>query len=273
MTAKKLPTDDTLPGAGDPLTGLPALGTNVWSQTQQLFVQQAGTTNAVSMADVNQGTWGDCYLCAGMDEMIRKSPSFITKMLHQNADGTVSVKLYEDAATNAPVTLATTAFKPVTEIVDPKALQQGGCNTVSPFQDCSFGGFTKEIWPQVIEQAYAQLNGGIPNIINGGLSAVAMATMSGIGQQAVIQPSAFNVPMLQRLINYNCEITFDTLPYNDIALTNGLVGNHSYAYNGFNVKDQTIDLVNPWGTGNPTPVKVTDVWKDFSMIEVAHASH
>jgi hypothetical protein len=64
-------------------------------------------------------------------------------MIHDNGDDTYTVTLYQGG-------------KPVNETVD------GQFPTVSvnalPWQDTSNG--VKEIWPQIVEKANAQLNGG-----------------------------------------------------------------------------------------------------------------
>jgi hypothetical protein len=130
----------------------------------------------------------------------------------------------------------------------------------------------KEIWPQVIEQAYAQLAGGVANIANGGNSAYANKAMSG-KMGTIMQPQGFSLSMLQKLINANDTIVFDTYPDAFGPLTNGLVGDHAYAYNGCTPTgaNTTLNLVNPWGFANPTPVSLKSVLQDFSAIEVGHA--
>lgn len=244
-------------------------GLTPYGQTQELYMNVAGATSPIAITDINQDAWGDCYLCSDMIELVRKGPQFITNMIHQNANGTETVKLWEDATTNAPVTWNSTSFKPVYETVD-NVFQAGGINS-EPYQAAYGGG--KEIWPQVIEQAYSQLMGGVQNIANGGYSALAMESLTG-NWATWIDPKTFSLTMLERLINQNDTMSFDTPT--GVPLTNGLVADHSYAYTGTNVSGpggstSTINLANPWGFDNPTPVSIASVAKDFSMVEIAHA--
>lgn len=225
--------------------------------------------NGVAMSDVNQGNIGDCFLLSSVMEVIRKGPQFISNMIHDNHNGTQTVRLYEDSG-GYLAQWNTTSFKPVYETVDDRSLSPGGVNA-SPMQD-TVGG-VKEIWPQVIEQAYAQLNGGLLSIAYGGSPQIAIETLTGHpGSQT---NGTFNMSMLQRLINANCVMTFDTLPFGN--LTNGLVNNHSYAYNGCNVagpggSQTTLNLVNPWGFANPSPVPISAVAANFGAIDLGHAS-
>lgn len=275
-----------LPGSSaiDPTMTPLAGDMSAYGQAEQLYLQEPGDANRISMNDINQGAWGDCYLLSAIDTFIRKGPQFISNMIKQNADGTMTVKLYEDRTTHAPITAMSKSFEAVYERVDPKLLQAGGVNTT--FAGAAASGNVKEIWPQVVEQAYAQLNGGTQAIANGGFASIAMATMSGItGHERdggnvnsnMISAPSLNFSMLQRLINYNCTIAFDTLSFGNLAP--GLISNHGYAYNGCTVAgpngaDTTINLVNPWGPayGGPTVVALKDVAQNFSMIEVGHAS-
>lgn len=225
--------------------------------------------NGVGMGDVNQGNIGDCFLLSSLMEVIRKKPQFISNMIHDNGNGTQTVRLYE-SSNGSLAQWNTTSFKPVYETVNDRTLSPGGVNAV-PSQDTVNG--VKEIWPQVIEQAYAQLNGGFMSIANGGNPQIAIETLT--GRPGSVANGAFNFSMLQRIINAGCTMTFDTLPFGN--LTNGLVSNHSYAYLSCNVagpggSQTTINLGNPWGFANPTPVPISAVCQEFGAIDLGHVS-
>lgn len=46
------------------------------------------------LSDVNQGAMGNCYLVACIAGIVEKAPEYIQKMMRDNGDGTVTVKLY-----------------------------------------------------------------------------------------------------------------------------------------------------------------------------------
>jgi hypothetical protein len=255
------------------------IGISPWDQQEVLYGTEPGDKNAIAMTDVHQGSIGDCYLCAAMIEEVRKGPSFISNMIRPGPSwGTETVRLYADSATGGVPTWSTTHLTPVNEVVNNISLQPNLLNSqmnqdvvpaTAPFAN---GTGYKEIWPQVIEQAYAQLAGGVSNIANGGWPMVAGEALSGkIGGR--IWPENFNLTALQKLINAGDTIEFDTMPAWSGPLTNGLVNDHSYAYNGCtpNGANTTLNLINPWGFANPTPVSLKSVNLDFSDIEFGHA--
>jgi hypothetical protein len=271
--------DDDTVGAAAPVF----VGVSPYDQQEVLYGTEPGNSNAIAITDINQGQIGDCYLCAAMMEEVRKGPSFISNMIRPGAEGpggegTETVRLYADSATGLAPTYGTTHFTPVNEVVSNLSLQAGlidgqiNQDVISAAPPYLNGTTYKEIWPQVVEEAYAQLAGGVANIANGGNSAYVDEALSGkIG--SIIQPQGFNLSMLQKLINNNDTIVFDTYPDAFGPLTNGLVGDHAYAYlschaNGANT---TLTLGNPWGFDNPTPVSLKSVMQDFSAIEIGHA--
>lgn len=256
------------------MTTTPSLGDSLFGQPQELYGVVPGASASIDIADINQDQWGDCYLDADMIAMVHKGPSFISNMIHQNANGTQTVKLYEDAKTGAPVTWATTSFKAVSEVVSDNFTP--GSTDWEPSQDLTASGL-KVIWPQVIEQAYAQLMGGIGNIDNGGDPGLAMEALTG-QKTYQVQPTTFNINELSRLINENCTITFTTPPsFATAGLTNGLLPDHCYTYTGCEGwetaggANTTLNLANPWGNTQPTPVAISNVSRDFSMIDIGHA--
>jgi Calpain family cysteine protease len=249
------------PSVGDPLslTAPPAAP-----------MAEALYENGIAVTDINQGGINDCYLMSSMIELVRKGPQFISNMIHQNADGTETVRLYEDSS-GSLAAWNSTSFKPVYETVNNASFDPIGVNALAT-QDVTAAG-VKEIWPQVIEQAYAQLNGGIANIDAGGSPVVAMETLTGHAASTV--STTFNYATLVRLINQNDTMTFDTLPFG--ALSNGLIANHSYAYGGANVagpngSQTTINLLNPWGNTQPTPVPISMISQEFGSVDLGHAS-
>jgi hypothetical protein len=160
-------------GSGpDVLTGTGTAGsspTNAAALTPVLYLQEAGDTAAISVTDINQGQIGDCYLCSSIGELALFHPSWITKMIHVNADGTETVTLYRAANGSLP-TWGTTSFTPISMTVTNDFPGYSVNNGAT--QDVYNG--QKEIWVQVLEKAVATLYGGYAAIGNGGWPSIAM---------------------------------------------------------------------------------------------------
>jgi hypothetical protein len=246
--------DDTdgITGAGS--TSAVSLGTEVGFTGNTLnlamYLKEPGSAMAVSMGDIHQGAAGDCFLLSALSEIARQSviqhnPNFIPSMIHINPNGTETVRLYAPAATTgAPWT-------PISETVT----NVFGYGTVNygPLDDVV--GNQKEIWPQVIESAYAQAHGGMDAISNGGYAAVAMEALT--GKQADAIPSqSLTLASLRSMTDNNDLIVFDTL--NSDALPYHLVGNHSYGFAGYvgSGPNTAVQLYNPWGYWQPDPIPV-----------------
>ncbi len=81
-----------------------------------LYLTEPGTTAAISVADLHQGQIGDCYLISSIGELALTKPVDISNMIHTNADGTETVRLYADQSGHA-IGWGTTVFKAVSVTV------------------------------------------------------------------------------------------------------------------------------------------------------------
>ena len=107
-----------------------------------------------------------------------------------------------------------------------------------------------EMWPQVIEQAYAQQQSGYQAIGSGGWPSKAMESLP--GHDASETPASnYGFGQLQSDFNAGKLIVLDT---NNVSPSNnplGLVGPHAYMVTGVSTtpKGQFVTLRNPWGQG------------------------
>ncbi len=236
------------------------------AMVQTLYVTETGTSTPISVADINQGQLGDCYLLSSIGEIAMLRPSFISNMIHANSNGTETVTLYKAANGSLPG-WGTMAFKATSVTVTnafPSFSVNNGAN-----QDVL--GNQKEIWPQVLESAYASLNGGYGVIGNGGSPAVAMEELTGHVATEVAAGSV-TLAMLQSDSQAGDLIVMDT--QNKSGLSNGLVGNHAYMFAGVTGTGAAaaLNLFNPWGTNEPTPVLLSQFSKNFAAVDVGHMS-
>ena len=222
--------------------------------TPTLYLKEAGDKGEIADTDINQGTIGDCYLLSSIGEIARISPATIKSMIKDNGNGTYTVTLHKKDngfwAGVKSVFGADPTFSPVLVTVTADFPASGSVNA-QPGQDTAGG--KKEIWPQIIEKAYAQLHGGYSKIKDGGDPADALGELT--GQAATSKgPSGVGLKELQEAFKAGKPIVMNTpekkgLPYN-------LVPGHAYMLEDIVVDPKggaSIKLRNPWGTTQIQP--------------------
>lgn len=229
--------------------------------TMSLFLTETGDTSPISINDLHQGQIGDCFLITAMGELARTEPLAIENMIIDNGNGTQSVRLFEASNGSLP-NYGTSSFKAVWVTVTDN-FQSTSVNNGST-QDVVNG--VKEIWPQVLEQAIAQLNGGYSTISNGGYPAIAMEELT--GQRAYsYSASSVSQSLLTAWSNANDMISLDTSSSNS---TYNLVGNHAYMFEGLTVQNGTtyVKAGNPWGFDQPSLIPVSALGSVFVQVDV-----
>ena len=241
--------------------------------TQTLFMQEPGDATAININDVNQGWIGDCYVCAPIAALALQRPDYIRDMIRDNGDGTQSVRLYlgphySDSMLTAQFTKAAdySAWITVhdTDLGNGMNTDNGGLLIVNGLQ---------EIWPQVIENAIAQVNGGYQNISNGGSPFDIMQQLTGaatsdaiIGlkyNRAAVQPTT---AQLQASLDAKNMVTFYTMETGGYSL----VSNHVYTLTSIDTENG-VDYAhfrNPWGYKNPEAVPVSKLGDVFAGVNV-----
>ena len=177
-----------------------------------LYLIEAGDTSAISVNDIHQGQIGDCFLLASIGEEALFHPAAIANMIHDNGNGTETVTLNVDQNGGLP-NFTSTSLKPLAVAVDnlfPAAsVNEGATQGVI--------GSQKEIWPQVIEKAYAMINNGYSGISSGGFPVLAMEQLTG-NVATFMSPASLTLAVLQSDAAAGDLMTFDTsanagLPY------------------------------------------------------------
>jgi hypothetical protein len=213
----------------------------------------------------NQCLGEKCFLLATVDEIVTQgyaqgNLSFIPSMITPLADGTENVKLYQ----------------PITGIGPWAQIQENVTNVFYPTgvnsSQVDIVGNQKEIWPQVIEKAYAQLEGGYSAIANGGWPTQAMAALTGEATWSLDPTAGGGITLAQMMAyaNNNDLITLDTKATSDL-LPYGLDENHAYAFAGF--AGSSIKLQNPWGYDNPAPIPIAALASGAAGIDQIDLGH
>jgi hypothetical protein len=127
--------------------------------------------NGVQASDVRQGAIGDCYLVAALAAVANSNPKAIQDAIKDNRDGTYTVRFYEvgwggsksetkvTVDADLPANYGSPAYAKSTEKVDGKP--------------------NMELWPSLLEKAYAQWKGSYNAIGHGGVSGDVMEALTG----------------------------------------------------------------------------------------------
>jgi hypothetical protein len=230
--------------------------------TQVLYFPASDGVPAISVTDIYQGQIGDCYLCSSIGELALFQPSWITQMIQANADGTEAVTLYRAANGSLP-TFGTTSFTAVavnvTNTFPTNAVNNGATQDVINGQ--------KAIWVQVLEKAYANLNGGYSVIGNGGWPVVAMEELTGCPATSYA-PGSVSAQQLQSATANGDLICFDTAGSGQLAY--GMFGDHAYMFESLSTVNGTVmvNLLNPWGFDQPNPIPLSQISSVCDEIDI-----
>jgi hypothetical protein len=229
-----------------------------------LYLKEPADTNAISINDIHQGQLDDCFLLSSIGEIVRQSPAFISNMIHVNSNGTETLRLYGAASGSLP-TWGTTSYKPIFETVT-NTFSTTGVNSGAT-QDVV--GNQKEIWPQVIEKAVAQLDGGYQAISAGGSPVIAMEELTGHAA-TFMAPAQLTLATLSSLVAAHDLITMLT-PHTGV-LPNGLLNGHAYMFEGTSGSGTatSVNLGNPWGYDQPKPLLLSQLSHGITEVEVGH---
>ncbi len=223
----------------------------------------------IIVTDINQGTvLGDCYFLAALGELAVQHPAGLQDLVSQNVDGTETVTLY-DAAGGGPIGWSTTSFAPVAVTVNNADFISGGVNGL-PGEGVEND--EQVIWPQVFENAFAQLTGGYASIENGGYPVLAMETLTGRPAVAY-DPSSIPASLLGSDWSAGDLVVFDTPDYDnpsDTDAATSLIGDHAYIFDGLTTVNGvvSVDLLNPWGDDEPGAVPVSSLHTYFDEVDV-----
>lgn len=237
------------------------------SVSQTLYMKEAGDSSAVSINDVNQGWIGDCFVCAPIASLALARPDYIQDMIHDNGNGTQSVRLYLDVSLSSHFTIAADHSSWIT--VRDSDLGKG-MNTNNGGQLIISG--VQEIWPQVIENAIAQVAGGYDILNYGGFSAPIMYQLTGIlPTETFIAPDwgGKYQPTTQELRNDLATKQMVNF-FTGIPSGYSLVSNHVYSLTSVDTVNG-VDYAhfrNPWGYGDPAPIPVSDLNHAFVGMDV-----
>ena len=242
-----------------------------------LYATGAGDTNQIDLNDISQGNIGDCYLMSAMGAVARSHPEVIQNMISENRDANGNVVSYtvtfhetDNGFLGIPGFFGQSHDKEVRITVD-ATFPSGDNHARTSSSDTDSNGRT-EIWPLIIEKAYAQYKGGYDDIGDGGDPANTLSAITGRDTNRV-SPGDYSFETLQKDLNDGRAIVYDTKDLDrgffERTFDNifnrtprdehpfGLYGDHAYMVTGAYTDadgQQWVTLRNPWGYNDPKPI-------------------
>ncbi|MDZ4817620.1 MAG: C2 family cysteine protease [Planctomycetota bacterium] len=216
------------------------------------------TNPGIHETDVRQGGLGDCYFLAAVLTLVHKGHWQLIKDKFQTdpETGSPAVELYKLVEGQRQETLVP---------IDVELTQ--GYNMALLSRDTEDG--KVEIWPQMLEQAYANMNEGYGAIVGGtaGEAWTSLTNKPATHYSTVGKTDAEIVTMINNAVSagkYVAVTTYEkfaSTQTNELVLNSSipapntpkLYGNHTYVFDGI-VTEQgqsnSLKLLNPWGKEN-----------------------
>lgn len=201
--------------------------------------------DGLSPNDVEQGQLGDCYLLSALAGFAQTSPKVLTDAITDNQNGTYTVRFFRDDP----------AFGPQAEYVTVDA----DFPTKNGWQRVYAQTPNGELWPAVIEKAFAKFQGGYGRIGQGGLPGDVAYALTGdvASMRFVVATSAGSTfERITKALAKQHSVTAGTMadalrPANNKL--EGLVAGHAYSVERTFEENGTryVELRNPWGYQPP----------------------
>lgn len=232
-------------GAGapsGPLEGIPA-DAQYTPVEGDVTVTGEGDGTPVHPSDVDQGALADCFLMSAMGAIAQQNPSILENAVRDNGDGTYTVTFHEPNP-HPGWQVWESDYRQVQVTVTNELPTRGGNPIFAQPGDGS--GDNRELWPMIVEKAYAQWKGGYDDIANGGSSYEAMLAITG---QEGEWGSVMTLDDMADAFADGDAIVLGT-PENGrgpLFDDGTLVGWHAYFVTGVDRDAGTITVHNPWG--------------------------
>jgi hypothetical protein len=232
----------------------------------RLFARQNGDPSEIDMHDVQQASVGDCYFMATLSALAQSSEgrALIRGAITENRNDRGDVVTYT-VTLHKPekhwLGLGRTTFTEVHVTVEP--LFANGHAAARP------AGKSNEVWPIVMEKAYAQFSGGYNAIAHGGLPSDAMQVLTGREARHTELGWLHSYPAR--------DLQSDLAAGNLVVLGTrsdvqgyGLLGGHSYVATGTYEQGGRLytTLHNPWDSSEPQAVPVDEIGLLFHAVNV-----
>jgi calpain family cysteine protease len=232
------------------------------------FIKGNGDANSVDWNDIHQQDLADCFFMSSIGEVAKANPQLIQNAIKDNGDGSYTVRFYEKQG-DGPFGWFGHHYEPKDIKVTPDfPMVNGGPVFAGTTGDTQ--GSKQELWPLLMEKAYAQYKGGYSELDKGGNSGDALAAITGKDSS---EKSAGDVTLddLSKALDGGNAVTATSLqngkgkqPYDNGKLDSW----HVYMVTGVDKNAGTVTLRNPWGSWTPDVVlPIADFNKYMSSVD------
>ena len=211
--------------------------------------------------DVDQGLLGNCYFLSSIASIAQRHPSFIKGLISSRQDDSYDVKLFKRKWFGR--------LEPVTINVNARVPQKDGKIVFTKVGDVIKSRFGKqvEVWPIILEKAYADMLGGYNKVI-GGWPHHAMESLTGQKSER-FKARTSDLPTLDKMaadgyamscytyseikwaITPKFVINFPDRTGHDRFAKNKkdgeLAAGHAYFITGVDAAAGIVKIRNPWG--------------------------
>ena len=239
-------------------------GTVDYTKTGKAFIKGPGDAdNGVGYTDVRQSQDGDCWLMASLIAVARKKPDLIYSMVVDNGNGTYNVTLRNVAGTwfwkHDRTFVVRAVFPAEAGTGVPYAAQVGN-------QDAAGHA---ELWPMLIEKAWAVLKGGYDKLEQAGFAEDALASLTGNSVDCYRNSGKTGAELLKLMDDADkagkpVVAVTDKRPQEDRTI----FAPHAYCFMG--IVDGKFFLRNPWGHHHPPLVAPADFQRRFCAIAIGN---
>jgi WXG100 family type VII secretion target len=230
--------------------------------------------------DVAQGQLRNCFLITSLAVVAHQNPGLIENAIKDNGDGTYTVTFYEKGGgflgigdSYQPVNITVTPEFPVREVYDKETGKW-----VADGQAPHAGMGDNELWPRILEKAYAQWQGdgditrGYQKLNKGGQSQDVFEALAGTDSQSTTNMSQYSLSELAQMHKSGTAITLSSLNttsnggegyYN--AGSGKLHTTHAYWVESVDVANDKIVVRNPWGYESSPKYRIELSYAEFKQ--------
>ena len=213
---------------------------------------------AIHPNDVDQGAIGDCWLMTGLIATAQEHPELIEDMIRANPNGTYTVTFRDG---DDPVEVTVTPDIPLGDDGRPIFAEHPAAGT-------DMAGADHELWPMIIEKAYARYAGDYDEI-EGGHAEDALEDITGVPSERH-EMDDLSLDELAEVRENGGAIVLSSLGDDDATerYENGeLVPNHAYYVTDVDPDAGTVTIRNPWGYQyDPITLSYDDFQENFDRV-------